>query len=177
MQTKRILVERATSMSAKIKTFAKQTYGGFLTQETLDGITKEPIDNMLSTAGDVVSRIDEPPTENKPNPYYIPDEEYNEKIVNEMKNQHKASREQLLQRAFDQAIYMVGEELAKEIALEVFDKDDVDSTFDSISRSRGLVEGLFGAAKTTIAGVGKIGSSAIEEVSNLVKDIAVGKDG
>lgn len=40
IQTKRILVERATSMATKIRTFAKQTYGGFLTQEKLDGITK-----------------------------------------------------------------------------------------------------------------------------------------
>lgn len=61
IQTKRILIERATSMATKIRTFAKQTYGGFLTQETLDGITKEPIDNMLSTVGEMVSRIDDPP--------------------------------------------------------------------------------------------------------------------
>ena len=36
VQTKRILVERATSMATKIRTFAKQTYGGFMSPEKLD---------------------------------------------------------------------------------------------------------------------------------------------
>ena len=36
VQTRRILIERATSMATKIKTFAKQTYGGFMSQEQLD---------------------------------------------------------------------------------------------------------------------------------------------
>lgn len=33
VQTKRILIERATSMTTKIQTFAKETYGGFMTQK------------------------------------------------------------------------------------------------------------------------------------------------
>ena len=94
-----------------------------------------------------------------------------------MKNQHKVSRETLLSSAIRQAIDMVGEELAKEVALEVFDKDDVETTFGSISRSRGLVDGVFGAAKAAVTGAGKIGASAVGEASNLVKNIAVGKDG
>lgn len=33
-QTKSILMERATSMVSKIETFAKQTYGGFMSEES-----------------------------------------------------------------------------------------------------------------------------------------------
>ena len=36
IQTKRILIERATSMATKIRTFAKQTYGGFMSPKKLD---------------------------------------------------------------------------------------------------------------------------------------------
>lgn len=43
VQTKRILVERATSMATKIRTFARQTYGGFMSQEQLDEMTEAPI--------------------------------------------------------------------------------------------------------------------------------------
>ena len=45
--------------------------------------------------------MDVPPTEDKPNPYYIQDEQYNEEIVNVMKNQYKASRQALLSSAID----------------------------------------------------------------------------
>ena len=135
------------------------------------------IELKMEKVGGVVSKIDSPPEDDEPNPYYIPDEKYDEDIVNEMKNQHQVSRDALLSSAIRQAIDMVGEELAREVAYEVFGKQDVDSTFDSIPRSRGLVDGVFGAAKEAVAGAGKIGSSAIGEASNLVKNIAVGKDG
>ena len=177
VQTKRILIERATSMATKIRTFAKQTYGGFMSQEELDWITEKPISKLMEKVGSMVSSIDAKPEGDEPNPYYIPDEEYDEEIVNEMKNQHKASREALLSSAIRQAINMVGEEIAKEVALEVFDKDDVDSTFGSITRSRGLVGGLFGMAKSAITGAGQIGGSAVKTAAGLVTDIAVGKDG
>ena len=39
-QSKKILIERASSMSTKIQTFAKQTYGGFMTQDEIDKITQ-----------------------------------------------------------------------------------------------------------------------------------------
>ena len=52
MQSKRILVERATSMTTKIQTFAKETYGGFMTQEEIDEITKDPIEGLLGKVSD-----------------------------------------------------------------------------------------------------------------------------
>ena len=131
----------------------------------------------MENVGSVVSMIDAKPEDDEPNPYYIPDEEYDESIVNRMKNQHKTSREQLLNSAIHQAIDMVGEELAREAAYEVFDKQDVDSTFDSIPRSRGLVGGLFGMAQSTITGEDQIGGSAVKTAAGLVNDISVGSDG
>ena len=122
--------------------------------------------------------MDVPSTEDKPNPYYIPDETYNEGIVNDMKNQHDTSRKALLASAIQQAIDMVGEEDARKYAMEVFGAEDTNLGFGEIQIRRELSIGsIFGAAKSLITGGSQIGGSAIDTAAGLVKDIAVGKDG
>ena len=49
--------------------------------------------------------------------------------------------------------------------------------FDELAKQRGIVDGLFGAAKSAITSVAQVGSKAIGTASGLVKDIAYGKDG
>ena len=152
MQSKRILVERATSMTTKIQTFAKETYGGFMTQEQIDAKIKDPMDSLIARVGYVISQMDVPSTEDNPNPYYIPDEEYKEEIVDRMKNQHKVSREELLSSAIGQAVELVGEEVARQVARQVFGFKDTELAFGLLPRKRGVVSGLFGAAKSLITG-------------------------
>ena len=59
---------------------------------------------------------------------------------------------------------------------------DTNIGFEEIQSRRELsIGGIFGAAKDAVtgavSGAGKIGSKAIGEASNLVKNIAVGNDG
>lgn len=57
-QTKRIVIERTSSMAAKIQTFAKETYGEFLSQDELDSMTSEPIEDLISEMDNVLANID-----------------------------------------------------------------------------------------------------------------------
>ena len=49
---------------------------------------------------------------------------------------------------------MVGSELAHDVAMEVFDASEVDRSLAKLNIPRGLVDGLFGAAKTAITNTG-----------------------
>jgi hypothetical protein len=186
IQTKRILIERATSMATKIRTFAKQTYGGFMPQEQLDSMIDKQVygDPTTETPGllEKVSKTLAKMDDSESGDFYIKDEEYDERPVNDMKNQHDASRKALLASAIQQAIDMVGEEDARKYAIEVFGVKDTNLGFEEIQSRRELSIGsIFGAAKDAVTGAvgtaGKIGSEAIGEASKLVKNIAVGKDG
>ena len=72
---------------------------------------------------------------------------------------------------------IVGEELAHEVAVEVFGFKDADYAFGLLPRKRGLVSGLIGATKSVITGGSKIGGAAIDTTAGMVKNIAVGSDG
>lgn len=149
-ETKRVLVERTTSMATKIQTFAKETYGGFMSQDKIDNATQAPTERLIKGLKYPLERID-----------CIPDEEYDSRWVDQMQEQHIRSREDLLSFAMAQAIDMVGEDLALEVAEEVFGSDDANLAIGSVSRRRGVASGLFGMAKAAIKGGGKIGGSAI----------------
>lgn len=161
------MIERATSMSTKIQTFAKQTYGGFMEQEAIDEITAEPIENLLGKVQTALEDIDR----------RIPEEEYDPSFVDEMNAQHASSRDSLLSSAIGQAVDIVGEELAHEVAVEVFGFKDADYAFGLLPRKRGLVSGLIGATKSVITGGSQIGGAAIDTTAGMVKNIAVGSDG
>ena len=72
---------------------------------------------------------------------------------------------------------MVGDELAREIAVEVFGFDDANRVFGLLQRRREVVSGLIGATKSVITGGSQIGGDAIKTAGNMVKNIAVGSDG
>lgn len=146
----------------------KQIYG--------DPTTETP--GLLEKVSETLAKMDD----SESGDFYIKDEKYDERPVNGMKNQHDTSRKTLLASAIQQAIDMVGEELAREVAIEVFGVKDTNLGFEQIQSRRELsIGGIFGAAKEavtgSVSGAGKIGSEAIGEASNLVKNIAVGKDG
>jgi len=101
-----MLVERATSMATKIKTFAKQTYGGFMSNKDINEATSKPMETLLERANVAIANIDA-----------IPDETYNQDIVDGMATEHETARKALLSSAIGQAVEMVGEELAREVAI------------------------------------------------------------
>lgn len=146
----------------------KQIYG--------DQTTENP--GLLEKVRETLAKMDDPESGD----FYIKDEKYDERPVNDMKNQHDTSRKTLLASAIQQAIDMVGEEDARKYAIEVFGSEDTNLGFEEIQSRRELSIGsIFGAAKDAVTGAvgtaGKIGSEAIGEASKLVKNIAVGKDG
>ena len=94
-----------------------------------------------------------------------------------MNSQYAKSRDALLTYAIGQAVEMVGDELVREIAVEVFGFKDADRAFSLLPRRREVVSGLIGATKSVITGGSQIGGDAIKTAGNMVKNIAVGSDG
>ena len=173
-QTKGIVIERTTSMVTKIQTFAKETYGGFLRPDKLEEITSEPIKQLLGGMEDVLERIDKE----------IPDETSDTKFIGEtnrlidmMEQQGVESRSLAFDAAINEAAELVGDEVAHEVAVEVFGFQEADEAFARRPQKRGLVRGLVGMAKTTITTGGQVGGDAIDTAAGLVKSMAVGQDG
>lgn len=136
-------------------------------QEAIDEITNAPIEALLGKVQSALEDIDR----------RIPEEEYDPSFVDEMNAQHASSRDSLLSSAIGQAVGIVGEELAHEVAVEVFGFKDADYAFGLLPRKRGLVSGLIGATKSVITGGSQIGGAAIDTTAGMVKNIAVGSDG
>ena len=94
-----------------------------------------------------------------------------------MNSQYAKSRDALLTSAIGQAVEMVGDELAREIVVEVFGFEDANRAFDLLPMRREVVSGLIGATKSVITGGSQIGGDAIKTTGDMVKNIAVGSDG
>ena len=94
-----------------------------------------------------------------------------------MNSQYAKSRDALLTSAIGQAVEMVGDELVREIAVDVFGFEDADRAFGLLPRRREVVSGLIGATKSVITGGSQIGGDAIKTAGDMVKNIAVGSDG
>ena len=166
-QTKSIVIERTTSMATKIKTFAKETYGSFLDSDQLDAATEKPIEDLLERAQLALKQVDED----------IPDEEFDQSPIDEVQEQYIQQRNRTLDSAIAEASALVGEEIAHEVAVEVFGFEFAEEAFSRRPKTRGLVSGLFGAAQATITGGSQIGGAAIGTAAGLVKSMAVGSDG
>lgn len=157
-QAKSIVIERTTSMMSKIQTFAKETYGGFMSQDDIDKATKDSMDALLAKTQSALELIDKQiPDETKDPDDETKNSEYIEGLdesIEQMRGQYTQSKTQAIDSAIIQAKYLVGEELAREIAIDVFGLEEATASFSRIPQTRGVVSGAIGMAKSVITGGG-----------------------